>query len=87
MHSNFKLAIIFIFFSLFCTKHDYNPQLVDYLKAEKDLKKRVSKEQGLSDSIKVLQKKYRIDLEKELSKLKDNPKAWLKLLKELKGEK
>ena len=80
--------IIFIFALFFsCVKNEYNPRLVEYLKAEQDLRKRVSEEQGLEDSIKVLQKKYNINLERELSKLNDDPEAWLELIKELKSEK
>jgi hypothetical protein len=80
--------IIFILASFFsCVKNEYNPRLVEYLRAEQDLRKRVSEEQGLEDSIKVLQRKYNVNLERELSKLNDNPEAWLELIKELKGEK
>lgn len=88
-NSKFKISKFLLIFTVIitCAKHDYNPKLVEYLKAEKDLRSRVNQEQGLSDSIKILQKEYNIDLEKELSKFKDNPEAWVKLLKELRIEK
>ena len=83
-----KIALILIsMFILSCTKQDYNPKLIEYLRAEKDLRNRISDKQILSDSINVLQKRYHIDPELELSKLKDNPDAWLKLVRELKIEK
>lgn len=83
-----KIALILIsIFILSCTKQDYNPKLIEYLRAEKDLRNKISDKQILSDSINVLQKRYHLDPELELSKLKDNPDAWLKLVRELKIEK
>ena len=61
----------------------YNPGLAQYLKAERELRRRVSAEQGLEDSLSVLRKKFQINVEKELAKIKNDPEAWLKLLKEL----
>lgn len=86
MRHIFILIAILIFLLPYCTKHDYNPRLVDYLKTAKDLSARVTRENGLDDSTKVLQKKYEIDFEKELTKLHDNPQAWLTLFEELQGE-
>ena len=86
--SKLKIKILIILFVLVvvitCTKSDYNPNLVEYIKAEKELRSRITEEQGLSDSIKILQQKHNIDLEEELSKLSDNPEDWIKLLKDLK---
>lgn len=86
----FKLQMINIFLliaSIFCSNQNYNPHLVEYLRAEMELRKRVSIEQGLEDSINVLQKKYRIDLKKEFARLSDQPQAWYRLIKELRSEK
>ncbi len=70
--------------SLFCAKKSpYNPKLIEYLKAERELRSKIAPEEGLSDSIVNLQKRYRINPDKELKKLKENPDAWLKLCKEL----
>lgn len=82
-----KIFIFIPFLFVVCANKDINPKFVEYLKAEKNLRKRVSEEQGLEDSIKVLQQKYNIDSEKELSKLKNNPKNWIELIKKLKIEK
>lgn len=84
-----KVRIILLLTTLMftCSKQYYNPRLVEYLKAERDLRKRVSEEQGLEDSLRVLQKKYRINVDKELTKLKSNPDAWQHLIKELRNEK
>jgi len=86
--SKFQLKIPIILFVLAiliaCGQRDYNPNLVEYIKAEKELRSRITAEQGLSDSIKILQQKHNIDLEEELSKLSDNPEDWIKLLKDLK---
>jgi hypothetical protein len=86
--SKLKIKIPIILFVLVvvitCTKSDYNPNLVEYIKDEKELRSRITEEQGLSDSIKILQQKHNIDLEEELSKLSDNPEDWIKLLKDLK---
>ncbi len=87
MFGNWKLVIIASAAMLFCTQHNYHPKLVEYLRAEKELRKRVTEEQGLNDSINVLRQKYDIDLEKEFSRIKDNPEAWIELFKELKDEK
>ncbi|MEO0215470.1 MAG: hypothetical protein ABIL70_09685 [candidate division WOR-3 bacterium] len=66
-----------------CKKEVYNPKLPAYLRAENELRSRISPEQGLSDSIVNLQKRYRINPDKELKRLEKNPDAWLKLIKEL----
>jgi len=70
-----------------CTKEDHTRRLVAYLKEERELRRRVSENEGLSDSIANLQQKYNIDVEKEISKLNDNPEVWLRLLEELSIEK
>ncbi len=67
-----------------CAQKEYNPKLLLYLKAEKVLRQKLSEDQGLGDSLKVLQHKYHINLEKELAKLRHNPEAWFKLIKDLK---
>ncbi len=87
MFTDLKFVIVIFAVLISCTKQDYKPKLVEYLKAEKELRKRVSEEQGLNDSLTILQQKYDINLEKEISKFTDNPETWLKLLKELKIEK
>lgn len=84
----FKILIISIFISAAgCSRDNYHLKIVEYLKAERDLRKRVSEEYGLADSIKILQKKYHLNLDKELAKIKDNPEAWIRLLKELEIDK
>lgn len=78
---------IFFFFLLFCKKADYNPKLVDYLKAERNLRINIIQEQELNDSLITLQKRFRIDVKEELKKLEKKPEAWVKLLKALDNEK
>jgi hypothetical protein len=75
------LAVAILFLS--CTQRTYDPHLLEYLKAEKDLRTRISEEQGLNDSIRVLQQRYKIHREKALSKLKKNPEEWLRLIKDI----
>jgi hypothetical protein len=87
MANRLKLTIVISFVLLFCTKHNYHPRLIEYLKAEKDLRTRIAEEQGLEDSIKVLQQKYNIDLDEELAKLRENPEDWIEVLKELRESK
>ncbi len=65
---------------------EYNPKLVEYLKAERALKKRVGPHQGLNDSLKSLQTTLKIDVKKELKKIEKNPELWIKLLKAIDGE-
>ncbi|MEO0094570.1 MAG: hypothetical protein ABIL46_04895 [candidate division WOR-3 bacterium] len=79
-------TIPFIFF-LICSKNDFNPKLVDYLKGERELRKNVSQNQGLDDSLIVLQKRLGIDIKKELKKLEEKPELWIKVLKAIDGEK
>ncbi|MEO0122746.1 MAG: hypothetical protein ABIL69_01915 [candidate division WOR-3 bacterium] len=81
---NIILIIVLAFF-FSCKSSEYNPKLVDYLNAEREMRKRVS--QGLEDSLYVLQKNFKIDLKKELKKIEKNPEAWTKLLKAIDGEK
>lgn len=78
---NLILAVAVLFLS--CTQQTYDPHLLEYLKAEKDLRTRITEEQGLNDSLRVLQQHYKINKEKELSKLKKNPEAWLQLIKDI----
>lgn len=66
-----------------CSKPSYHPELVPYMIEERMLKSRISVEQGLSDSLTALQKRYDIDLEHEKAVLKDHPELWVRLLKEL----
>jgi len=61
--------------------------LAAYLKEERELRKRVDENEGLNDSITNLQQRYNMDVEKEISKLNDNPEVWLRLLEELNIEK
>lgn len=70
-----------------CTTEDHTRQLAAYLKEERELRRRVSENEGLNDSIAKLQQRYNIDVEKEISKLNDNPEVWLRLLEELNIEK
>jgi len=85
---NSKTTIVFLLMLILaCLKNDYNPRLIEYLRAEKDLRQRMNETQGLSDSIKILQQRYHIDCEKELDRLKDNPDSWLKLIEALRIEK
>jgi len=83
----FKITVITIIIIIGCARENYNPRLPEYLRAERDLRQRVNEEDGLTDSIKVLQQRYKINLEKEFSRMQSHPKAWLKLLEELKIEK
>ena len=78
-----------IFFTVFCCGHksEYNPKLVDYLKAERELRKHINQSDILQDSLQILQKSFKINPEKELKKLENNPDIWVKLLKEIDGEK
>jgi hypothetical protein len=75
------LVLALLLFS--CTQQKYDPHLLEYLKAEKTLRTRLTEAQGLSDSLSVLQQHYKINKEEELSKLKKNPEAWLQLIKDL----
>ncbi len=85
MRKAIKISLIMILFYAACAKN-YNPKLVEYLKAEKELRQRVAPANGLDDSIKVLQKKYPFNLQKEIAMLQQNPELWIKLIKELKSE-
>jgi hypothetical protein len=88
MISHFKyLSIIVAVIFLNCGKETHNPHLVEYLREERKLRRRINENEGLSDSISLLQQKYNIDIEKEISKLNNSPDRWLELLEELKIEK
>ncbi len=83
--SFFLIIIPALFF--YCKKVEYHPKLVDYLKAEREMRKHITQSQGLEDSLYVLQKNFKIDVKKELKKIEKNPEAWIKLLKAIDGEK
>jgi hypothetical protein len=81
---NLFLAVAILFLS--CTQQTYNPHLLEYLRAEKDLRARITDEQALHDSLRALGQHYKINKEKELSQLKKKPGAWLQLIKDVKSE-
>lgn len=64
----------------------YHPRLVEYLKAEQRLRDRISEAKGLSDSLQALQAEFRIDRDKELERLRDDPDQWVEVLKALRNE-
>ena len=65
-----------------CGQYKYTA-FVEYLRAERDLRARISDQQELQDSIVSLQNKYNIDPEKEIAKLNTNEKVWISFLMEL----
>lgn len=69
-----------------CSQTRSHPDLVDYLRAEKELRMRVKLETQILDSMIVLQRTYRIDPEVELAKLTDRPELWIDLIEELKRD-
>ncbi|MGQ9465068.1 MAG: hypothetical protein ACUVQ3_01410 [bacterium] len=75
------IFILVLQFLLCCVSNDFNPKLVDYLKAERELRKKIEQNQGLEDSLAVLQKRFQIDANKEIAKIKNKPELWVKLLK------
>ncbi len=86
MKKTWVWAIVLLLF-LICKKAEYDPKLVDYFKAERELKKHGIQNQALKDSLISLQKRLKIDLDKELKKLEGNPELWIKLLKAIDNEK
>lgn len=83
---NIILIPLFLLF-VFCSTNDFNPVLVDYIRAEREMKKKIPQNQGLDDSLIALQKRLKIDVDKELKKVKNRPELWIKLLKAIDGEK
>ncbi|MGB9720931.1 MAG: hypothetical protein ACPL28_05565 [bacterium] len=81
------ICAVFFGFLICCQKNDFNPKLVDYLKAERALRKTITQHQGLNDSLNVLEKRLGINAKKELKKLENKPEAWVNLLKALDNEK
>jgi hypothetical protein len=73
---------------LFCGRADnYHPRLKEYLIAERRLRMDITEEQGLEDSLRVLKKRFKLDIDKELAALENKPLAWLRMIKDLKGGK
>ena len=70
-----------------CAETPPSPRLVNYLKAEKALRIRVSPAEYQADSLKHLRQEYRIDPEHEIARLRGSPEAWGKLFMELKSGK
>lgn len=81
------IFIIVLLFFVCCSRNSYNPKLVDYLKAERELRKNIPQNQGLEDSLVVLKQRFKIDINKEIEKLNGKPELWVKLLKAIDGEK
>ena len=69
-----------------CSETRYNPDLLAYLKAEKELRAAVNLEVQLRDSLVILQKRFRIDPHTELSKFSDHPELWIDLIEELRRD-
>jgi len=82
-----KLIILISIIILYCSKDNNSYKFAQYLREEQALRKRLARSPELKDSIQALQKRYQIDREKELKKLKKQPELWLKLLKGLRIEK
>jgi hypothetical protein len=80
-------AIILLAAITACVRTAPSPRLIQYLKAERELRQRVQSEPSKTDSIKVLQRQYHVDPDRELARLGGNPERWGALLKELKGGK
>lgn len=81
------ICIAVFFTSAGCARKSPHAKLVEYIKAEKDLRDRLGNESSISDSIKVLGEKYGIDLNESLAELTDDPEAWLDILQNLKNAK
>ncbi|MCX7995485.1 MAG: hypothetical protein N3A65_06930 [candidate division WOR-3 bacterium] len=82
--------ILFIFLAIFllsCSKGDINPRLVDYIKAERELRKKISQDKGLEDSLTAMKKRLKLNKDKELKQLEDRPDLWVKFLNMIDGEK
>ena len=82
-----RLLIFLAPLILFACRQNYNPRLPAYLKAEKELRSRVTPEQGLKDSINLLAAKFNIDPEREVARLKYDPQSWVRLINEIQGRK
>lgn len=78
-------AALFIFLS--CSKKNSYEGLIEYIKAERDLRSRIGQIHGIEDSVKVLSEKHGIDLSKSYNDLIDHPEAWVDILQALKNEK
>ncbi|HEX7320753.1 MAG TPA: hypothetical protein VF399_10420 [bacterium] len=83
-----KLLILFLsVLALTICSQNYNPKLPAYLKAEKELRSRVTPEQGLKDSIDMLAAKFNINPEREVVRFKSSPQSWVRLLNDIQGRK
>jgi hypothetical protein len=69
-----------------CRKPDPTSILAEYLKEEKRLRNKIEDKTVFGDSLKAAQKKYSIDMEQELSRLRKHPEQWPVLLRKLKRE-
>jgi len=79
------VSLLLICFAVHCKK-TINKRFVNFLKAEQLMRDRISDPIQLRDSLEILQQKYRIDREKEITYLKDHPEQWVILLKALRNE-
>ncbi len=84
-HKRIIVSIFFVFI-LFCSNKGYDNRLIQYLKEERRLRQHITQTRELEDSITSLQRRYHIDKERELARLRKQPKLWLKLLEELKHD-
>jgi hypothetical protein len=69
---------------VFCGRHGQTDRFSEYLKAAKDIRTRLDDPQVLEDSLRTQREKYGIDLEREFSRLRDDPSEWIPLLRTLK---
>uniref|UniRef100_A0A7C4XMZ1 Lipoprotein n=1 Tax=candidate division WOR-3 bacterium TaxID=2052148 RepID=A0A7C4XMZ1_UNCW3 len=81
-----RIFIIIPLIFLSCSDSDYNSKLAEYIKRERELRKSITNNQELEDSLKALRKRFGIDLKKELKKLDRKPEIWVRLLNDIDGK-
>ncbi len=69
-----------------CRRAEETSRFAEYLKEEKRIREEVHDRSALQDSLRAMQKRYALDIDKEISRLFDQPEQWPLLLRTLKRE-
>ena len=76
-HLFIVITSVVLFTCFRCSKKPSCDKLVEYIKAEKELRARIGQVHGIEDSVKILSDEYGIDLRKSYVELVDHPQNLL----------
>jgi len=79
-------ALLLAMFSAKCNKTERTERFAEYLREAKRIREEIHDQTVLQDSLKAAQKRYSLDIDKEISRFYKEPEQWPALLRKLKRE-